>query len=88
METKERLHELKIWPHFYEEVIAKIKTYEVRVNDRAFKVGDFLLLREWDNEHNFYTGRSCQARIIHMTDSSHWYMIPNHLAILGIELLP
>lgn len=83
-----RLHELKIWPQFFDDVVNKLKTYEVRVNDRAFQVGDIITMREWDPDVKMYSGRSCQIRILHMTDSSHWYMIPNHLAIFGFELLP
>ena len=40
-------HELKTWVCFYNPVISGKKTFEVRQNDRGFKVGDTLLLKEF-----------------------------------------
>lgn len=50
-------HELKTWPEYFQEIINGDKTFEVRKNDRDFKMGDVLLLKEWDNENSKYTGR-------------------------------
>ena len=47
-------HELKIHPTFFKDVVSGHKTFELRKNDRDYKLGDALLLREWDNEK--YTG--------------------------------
>lgn len=48
-----KAHELKIKPRFFREVINCEKTFELRYNDRDFKVGDVLVLREYDEG---YTG--------------------------------
>jgi ASC-1-like (ASCH) protein len=40
-------HDLKILPQYFEEVYNGNKTFEIRKNDRDFKVGDILMLREW-----------------------------------------
>lgn len=51
------IHQLKILPEYFEPVIKGEKTFEIRVNDRDFKKGDYLALNEyWDGK---YTGRSC-----------------------------
>ena len=42
------LHELKIWPQYYCRVADGSKTFEIRVNDRAFQSGDTVILKEWD----------------------------------------
>ena len=50
------IHELKTWGIFWNEVNARTKMFEVRKNDRNFKVGDVLVLREWDHKRKRYTG--------------------------------
>lgn len=42
------------------------KTFEVRKNDRNFKVGDTLILREYYNESREYTGRSVTVKVTHI----------------------
>lgn len=56
-------HELKTWPECYQAMANKIKTFEVRKNDRDFKVGDYLILEEWDPETKKYTGNRMDASI-------------------------
>jgi predicted transcriptional regulator len=80
-------HELKIWPQHFAAVVSGVKKYEVRRNDRVYKVGDEIHLREWDPEPATYTGRFQLARIIHVTDSASWEFIPIWITIFGIELL-
>lgn len=40
-------HVLKIAPEFYEAVLTGIKTFEIRRNDRNFKIDDSIVLREY-----------------------------------------
>ena len=42
------VHALKIYPEYYEAVKSGKKPFEVRKNDRDFKVGDILALNEFD----------------------------------------
>jgi hypothetical protein len=39
---------------------------EIRRNDRDYRVGDTLVLREWDHASESYTGRECRAVIRHI----------------------
>ncbi|WP_331384989.1 DUF3850 domain-containing protein [Bacillus badius] len=41
-------HELKIYPQYFKAVVSGKKSFEIRKNDRDFKVGDTLLLHEFD----------------------------------------
>lgn len=52
------IHALKTEPHFYEPAKQGLKPFEVRKNDRDFKIGDYLALNEYDPEKGCYTGRA------------------------------
>lgn len=62
-----KVHELRTWPPFFEEVILRDKKFEVRKNDRDFQIGDVLVLREWQPDQTGdggrYTGRIAAARV-------------------------
>lgn len=49
-------HYLKTWQPYYDDIAFGLKPFEVRKNDRDYKVGDILVLQEYDNEINKYTG--------------------------------
>lgn len=53
-------HKLKILPKYFKEVINNRKQFEIRKNDRDFKVGDTLLLKEWEG---VYLGSECIVSI-------------------------
>ena len=59
-------HELKILPEYFEAVAAGNKTFEIRKNDRNYKVGDTLILQEFDGEK--YTSRCTQRVVNYITD--------------------
>jgi ParB family transcriptional regulator, chromosome partitioning protein len=40
------MHELKISYDYYDDVVDGLKTFEIRLNDRDFKVGDLIFLNE------------------------------------------
>lgn len=47
---------LKTIQPFFNDVAFGSKRFEVRKNDRDFKVGDFLVLQEYDPEADTYIG--------------------------------
>lgn len=59
-------HELKIWPEYFGPVDTGVKTFEVRLFDRDFKVGDRLLLKEWLQVAEEYTGRETSVKITYI----------------------
>lgn len=76
-------HELKIRPEYFKAVVLGDKTFEIRKNDRNFKVGDVIVLHEW-NEKGGYTGKHTLVNITYvMTDSE---FVKNGFAVLGIKL--
>ena len=50
-------HKIKIDPKYFDDVAKRRKTFEVRKNDRAYKVDDILDIYEYDRETGEYTGR-------------------------------
>lgn len=61
------IHDLKILPEHFLPVQEGLKKAEVRYNDRDFKTGDYLILREYRPEAG-YSGRIVQRRIGHIAD--------------------
>lgn len=60
------IHELKIFPEYYNAVVSGLKTFEVRYNDRDFKVGDSLILKEYSGVS--YTGRQTNVVVTYIVD--------------------
>lgn len=56
-------HAVKIEPRFYRMVINGLKPYEIRFNDRDYRVGDYLALNEWDAEKEEYTPKQLYSRL-------------------------
>lgn len=62
------VHELKTWPQFFDDLLSGRKEFEVRQNDRPFRIDDVLRLREYDPISQTYTGREHKVRIHYLTD--------------------
>ena len=58
-EEEQSIHRLKTLPEYFEPAL---KTFELRRDDRDFKIGDMVTLEEWDGEK--YTGREVRNRPI------------------------
>ena len=77
-----RLHELKIYPKYFDAVLDGSKPFEIRKNDRGFQVGDNIRLREWDNIK--YSGRTIYAEITYILDDKFVGLADGYVA-LGIK---
>jgi len=55
--------EKKILPEYFEAVASGIKKFELRLADFDVKIGDVLLLREWDAVKKQYTGREIEKEV-------------------------
>lgn len=77
------VHELKIWKEYFDEVFMGRKTFEVRKNDRNFRKGDILILKEWDNEKQEYTGRQ-MARCIYYILNGGQFGVENGFVVMSI----
>jgi len=58
-----KFHELKTYDKYFDDIVNGNKTFEVRENDRDFKVGDILILCEYLPVKNVHTGRQVAREI-------------------------
>jgi hypothetical protein len=82
-----KVHELKIWPEYYEPGRTREKTYEVRKDDRDYEVGDLLILKEWNPETGDYTGRKYMSKVTHILRNKKKY-VPEGYCILSTRPIP
>lgn len=93
------LHELKLNSRFFDAVLNKIKTFEVRKDDRGFRVGDTLMLSEVDDSGRYIkkldnaltaykrSDRIIVAKVTYVLTSEDFpEAIREGYAILGIEV--
>ena len=80
-----RIHEFKTWPMPFWALSRGVKTYEIRKDDRDFRVGDLLRLREWSQISEDYTGCEIVARISYKTPGGEWGL-PMDVCVLGIHI--
>lgn len=78
-----KTHELKILPLYFKAVIRLEKTFEYRLNDRNFKQGDTVILKEFDGRN--YTGREAVFEIGFILESTENKVI---LSILNLQFNP
>ena len=85
MKDKERkVHELKTLKPYYRDVLSGLKTFEVRKNDRDYKVRDGLILREWTGTE--YTGGELLARVNYILDGGQYGISPDYV-VMAIQVI-
>lgn len=62
------IHNLKIEPQYFRQVISDVKTFEIRFNDRNYAVGDLLFLREYFSETGRFSGNFAYASVTSICD--------------------
>ena len=77
------VHAVKIYPEYYEAVKSGNKPFEIRKNDRDYKVGDILALNEFSSDgagNGKYTGRAIIAKISYVLTNSE-FCKPGYVAL-------
>lgn len=80
-EKEKKVHDIKIGKEFFEDVKNNVKTFELRKNDRNYKVGEILELHEYEAGEE--TGRTCRKLITYMLKE--FTGLQNGYCILGIK---
>ena len=76
-----KIHDIKIAASYYDDVTSGRKRFELRKNDRGYKVGDGLRMLEF--EDGKHTGRTIDADIIYMLED--YTGLEEGYCILGID---
>lgn len=76
-------HELKILPQYFEAAWDGRKTFELRKNDRDYKVGDYLVLREYSDGN--YTGSFLRVVITYILKNCTEYGLDSEYCILSFR---
>ena len=80
-------HELKCWPKLFAQTVAGEKDFEYRRNDRNFKVGDTLKLREWDPEEGKYLGGQMHLIIQRIWSSADIPLMKQKYVIMKVKYI-
>lgn len=65
-ETGQKVHQIRLTKTYFDDVANGIKTFELRKNDRGYKVGDILEMMEFADGKN--TGRTVKVLVTYMLE--------------------
>ena len=65
-----KTHKIKCIQPFYDAVLNGLKNFEIRYNDRDYKVGDEVLLMEYNPLTEIFTGKDILIRIDYLLSGS------------------
>ena len=61
-----KIHQLKTWPEYFNSIVDGSKKSELRINDRDFSVGDYVVFYEFVPDTQVFTGKCCGGKITHV----------------------
>ncbi len=65
------IHKVKSWSYLFHAIASGKKKHDIRdMRDRSYKVGDRLLLQEYNQAIGVYTGKEVECEITYITDRS------------------
>jgi len=83
-----QFHGLKCWPEPFRALCDGSKTHEIRVNDdRDFRVGDRIELREWKPDGTGYTGDVLLVEVTYITQGPN-FGLPTNIAVMSVARIP
>lgn len=80
-------HDLKTWPVYFRAAKSGEKPFDVRRNDRNFRVGDFVTLREYDPATETLTDDTATFVITYILPGSQFGILPGFV-VLGLKRVP
>lgn len=80
------IHELKTWNEYMMPIRRGEKTFEVRRNDRNFKVGDTIMLIGWNNILIKESGNWIKAEITYILEGGQ-FGVEKGFCVMGIKVI-
>lgn len=78
-------HELKTHPIYFEKVYHGFKPWELRKNDRDFKVGELVLLKSFDPDTQKFSGSFIKAMITYILKDCPQFGLADGYCILTLD---
>lgn len=78
-------HALKTYPEYFKDIELGIKKFELRKDDRDFKVGDVLLLQEYNPVNEKYTGKELSVLVEYILRNAEIIGLIPGFCIMGIR---
>lgn len=85
-QRRKAVHDLKTWPSPFQATVDGNKGHEIRVNDRDYRVGDMLHLREYRPQSKRYTKRYADVLVTYMTPGGA-FGLPKELCVMSVDLI-
>ena len=85
LEGTRRVLRLKTWPEPFAAIRAGLKSWELRKNDRDYRVGDLLALEEWNPDTGMYTGQVTGAVVTWILHGGQ-FGLPGGYVIMSLDL--
>jgi len=76
-----KTHVLKTHPEYFQAIADGVKTFEVRKNDRDFKVDDVLQITEYDPTTDSFSGRIRHLKVTYILDNSNFGVQPGFVVM-------
>jgi len=77
-------HILKTWKPYFEDTLNGIKTFEYRLNDRDYQVGDILVLREVDKNLK-PTGRQFSVEVTYILKD--FFHLNSEYCVMSVRII-
>lgn len=81
-------HDLKCHPHFFAAIVEGKKTFEIRRNDRAYRVGDTMTLKEYDPSLGHTGKETGPFDVVYLMTAEDFPAILPGFVIMGLGGLP
>lgn len=79
------VHELKVWKPYFKDIKEGRKGFELRLNDRDYKVGDELILNEFDVDEDMFTGDHIHAEVTYILDNQNPFIDLGNYVIMSLK---